>query len=75
MNYRYLNVSIFKGIKIFVITQIISPLIAAGSAFPGVMILEYYKTRIRTIVEKILIKLDMNKDLVYSVELKDRISK
>jgi len=58
-----------------VIIQIISPLIAAGSAFPGVMILEYYKPRVRTIVEKILIKLDMNKDLVYSVELKDRISK
>jgi len=58
-----------------VIIQIISPLIAAGSAFPGVMILEYYKPRVRTIVEKILIKLDMNKDLVYSIELKDRSSK
>jgi hypothetical protein len=58
-----------------VIIQIISPLIAAGSAFPGVMILEYYKPRVRTIVEKILIKLDMNKDLVYSIELKDRVSK
>ena len=58
-----------------VIIQIISPLIAAGSAFPGVMILEYYKPRIRTRVEKTLIKLDMNKDLVYSVELKERVSK
>ncbi len=58
-----------------VIIQIISPLIAAGSAFPGVMILEYYKPHVRTIVEKILTKLDMNKDLIYSVELKDRISK
>ena len=58
-----------------VIIQIISPLIAAGSAFPGVMILEYYKPRIRTLVEKTLIKLDLNKDLVYSVELKDRVSK
>ncbi len=75
MNYQYLNVSIFKGIKIFVITQIISLLNAAGSAFPGVMILEYYKQRIRTLVEKILIKLYMNKDLIYSVELKDRVSK
>ena len=58
-----------------IIIQIISPLIAAGSAFPGVMILECYKPRIRTLVEKTLIKLDMNKDLVYSVELKDRGSK
>jgi hypothetical protein len=58
-----------------IIIQIISPLIAAGSAFPGVMILEYFKPRIRTLVEKILTKLDMNKDIVYSVELKDRVSK
>jgi len=58
-----------------IIIQIISPLIAAGSAFPGAMILEYYKPRIRTLVEKTLIKLDMNKNLVYNVELKDRISK
>jgi len=58
-----------------IIIQIISPLIAAGSAFPGVMILEYYKPRIRTLVEKTMIKLDMNKDLVYSVELKERVSK
>jgi len=65
-----------RGIfEMAIIIQIISPLIAAGSAFPGVMILEYYKPRIRTLVEKILIKLDMNKDLVYSVELKDRVSK
>jgi len=58
-----------------IIIQIISPLIAAGSAFPGVMILEYYKPRIRTLVEKTMIKLEMNKDLVYSVELKERVSK
>ncbi len=65
-----------RGIfEMAIIIQIISPLIAAGSAFPGVMILEYYKPRIRTLVEKILIKLDLNKDLVYSVELKERISK
>ena len=65
-----------RGIfEMAIITQIISPLIAAGSAFPGVMILEYYKPHIRTLVEKILIKLDMNKDIVYSVELKDRVSK
>ena len=57
------------------IVQIISPLIAAGSAFPGVMILEHFKPRIRRLVEKTLIKLDLNKDLIYSVELKDRISK
>jgi len=65
-----------RGIfEMAIIIQIISPLIAAGSAFPGVMILEYYKPHIRTLVEKILIKLDMNKDIVYSVELKDRVSK
>jgi len=65
-----------RGIfEIAIIIQIISPLIAAGSAFPGVMILEYYKPRIRTLVEKTMIKLDLNKDLVYSVELKDRVSK
>ena len=65
-----------RGIfEMAIIIQIISPLIAAGSAFPGVMILEYYKPRIRTLVEKTLIKLDMNKDLIYTVELKDRVSK
>ncbi len=65
-----------RGIfEMAIIIQIISPLIAAGSAFPGVMILEFYKPRIRTRVEKTLIKLDMNKDLVYSVELKERVSK
>lgn len=58
-----------------IIIQIISPLIAAGSAFSGVMILEYFKPRIRTLVEKTMIKLNMNKDLVYSVELKEHVSK
>jgi len=68
--------AIQRGIfEMAIIVQIISPLIAAGSAFPGVMILEYYKPRIRTLVEKMLIKLNMNKDLVYSVELKERVSK
>lgn len=58
-----------------IIIQIISPLIAAGSAFPGVIILEYCRPRIRTRIEKTLIKLGMNKDLIYSVELKERVSK
>ncbi|MFW9973300.1 MAG: hypothetical protein ACFFDF_24160 [Candidatus Odinarchaeota archaeon] len=65
-----------RGIfEMAVIIQIISPLIAAGSAFPGVIILEYYKPFIRKRVEKTLIKLGMNMDLAYSIELKDRAFK
>ena len=60
---------------IAIVIQIISPLIAASSTFPGVIYVDYNKSRIRARVEKVLIKLDMNKDLVYSVELKDRTSK
>ncbi|MHA1191842.1 MAG: hypothetical protein ACTSP9_06045 [Promethearchaeota archaeon] len=59
--------------ELAMIIQIISPLIAAGSAFPGVMILEYFRPRIRKRVEKILMKLDMNKDLVSNIELKSRV--
>ncbi len=58
-----------------IVIQIISPPIAASSTFPGVIYVDYNKSRIRARVEKVLIKLDMNKDLVYSVVLKDRTSK
>ena len=59
--------------ELAIIIQIISPLIAAGSAFPGVIILEYFRPRSRKRVEKILMKLDMNKDLVYNIDLKSRV--
>ncbi|MFW9827434.1 MAG: hypothetical protein ACFFEY_07585 [Candidatus Thorarchaeota archaeon] len=55
-----------------IIVQIISPLIAAGSTFPGVIIIEYYKKNLRKQVEKTLIKLNVNNDLFYNVELKNR---
>ena len=59
--------------ELAMIIQIISPLIAAGSAFPGMIILEYFRPRMRKRVEKLLMKLDMNKDLVYKIELKSRV--
>jgi hypothetical protein len=55
-----------------IIVQIISPLIAAGSTFPGVIMIEGYKKRLRRQVEKTLTKLNLKKDLVYNVELKER---
>lgn len=57
-----------------IIIQIISPLIAAGSAFPGVIIIECYKKHLRKRVERTLTKLNLNNDLVYNIELKERVS-
>lgn len=61
------------GFQMTMIIQIISPLIAAGSAFPGVLILEYLKPYIKKRVEKVLVKLDLNYDIANNIELKSRL--
>lgn len=56
--------SLQHGFNLTIIIQIISPLIAAGSAFPGIIILECLKTRNRKRAEKMLRKLDLNSEII-----------
>ena len=56
--------SLQHGFSLTIIIQIISPLIAAGSAFPGIILVECLKTQNRKHAEKILRKLDLNTEVI-----------
>jgi len=56
--------SLQHGFSLTIIIQIISPLIAAGSAFPGIIILECLKAHNRKHAEKMLRKLDLNTEII-----------
>jgi hypothetical protein len=57
-----------SGFNITIIIEILSPLIAAGSVFPGIVILESLKAHNRKRAEKILTKLSLNNDINYRID-------
>ena len=61
-----------SGFDLTIIIQIISPLIAAGSVFPSMIILEYLKPHLRKLAEKKLLKLNLNYDINYQIEVVNR---
>jgi hypothetical protein len=60
-----------EGFQITIIIQVISPLIAAGSAFPGVLILEFFAPSYRKKVKRILNNLNLNNEIVSNYEFKN----
>ena len=62
-----------SGFNITIFIEILSPLIAAGSVFPGIIILESLKVHNRKRAEKILTKLNLNNEISYQIDLKSNI--
>ena len=62
-----------SGFNITIFIEILSPLIAAGSVFPGIIILESLKTHNRKRAEKVLTKLNLNNEINYQTDLKSKI--
>ena len=57
-----------SGFDITIIIEILSPLIAAGSVFPGIIILESLKVHNRKRAEKVLSKLNLNNNINYRID-------
>jgi hypothetical protein len=67
ISWVYTSVEI-SGFNITIIIEILSPLIAAGSVFPGVIILESLKAHNRKQAEKVLTKLSLNNNIKYQID-------
>jgi hypothetical protein len=62
-----------SGFDLTIIIEIISPLIAAGSVFPGIIILESLKSYNRRRAEKLFSKLNLNNEIRYHIDSKSAI--
>ena len=57
-----------SGFNITIIIEILSPLIATGSVFPGIVILESLRIHNRKRAEKVLKKMNLNNDINYQID-------
>jgi hypothetical protein len=62
-----------SGFDLTIIIEMISPLIAAGSVFPGIIILESLRSYNRKRAEKLLLKLKLNDKIMYQIDSKSSI--